>query len=135
MMALPLCQKLLIADDDKHTRELLADIFTRSGYSVRTSCDGADALRQFHSENPDLLITDLNMPQINGYDLGQKVRSISKIPIFVLTGSDLGDGRVSRTAFAAGANTVLGKPFSLEEILAQVEALLASSKALEDAQL
>ena len=54
MMALPLCQKLLIADDDKHTRNLLADIFTRSGYSVRTSCDGADALRQFHSENPDL---------------------------------------------------------------------------------
>ena len=75
------------------------------------------------------------MPQINGYDLCQKVRSTSKIPIFVLTGSDLGDGRVSRTAFAAGANTVLGKPFSLEEILAQVEVLLASSKTLEDAQL
>lgn len=127
-------QRLLVVDDDRPTRELLAEIFTRSGYYVRTSGDGADALQQFYRENPDLLITDLNIPLLNGYELCQRVRMISKIPIFVLTGSDLGDGSVIRTAVAAGANAILSKPFNLEEILAKVEALLDRSQAFEDAQ-
>ena len=128
------CQKLLIADDDKPTRELLADVFTRSGYYVRTTGDGAEALQQIYREIPDLLITDLNMPRINGYQLCERVRLISKIPIFVLTGSDLGDGSVIKTAAAAGADAILSKPFNLKGILAQVETLLATSKCLEDGQ-
>ena len=123
-------QRLLIADDDKPMRELLGDLFTRSGYDVRTSCDGVDALRQFYCETPDLLITDLNMPRINGYELCRRVRLVSNIPIVMMTFSDLGDGTVVRTALAAGADSILCKPFNLEELLTQVEARLTRSTTL-----
>ena len=120
-----LIRRVLIADDDKPMRRLLGNLFTRSGYDVRMYCDGVDALRQFYCETPDLLITDLNMPRINGYELCRRVRLVSNIPIIVMTGSDLGDGAIIQTAIAAGADAILSKPFSLGEIRAQIEGLLA----------
>jgi len=115
-------QKILIADDQQLIRELLSKIFTRSGYYVRTSEDGADALRQFNCEDPDLLITDLNMPEIDGYELCQRVRSVSNIPIMLITACS--NSSVKRKALSAGANAFLTKPINLEEIKLQVHALL-----------
>ncbi len=115
-------QKILIADDQQLIRELLSKIFTHSGYYVRTSEDGADALRQFNCEDPDLLITDLNMPEIDGYELCQRVRSVSDIPIMLITACS--NSSVKRKALSAGANAFLTKPINLEEIKLQVHALL-----------
>ena len=115
-------QKILIADDQQLIRELLSKIFTRSGYNVRTSEDGADALRQFNCEDPDLLITDLNMPEIDGYELCQRVRSVSDIPIMLITASS--NRSVKRKALLAGANAFLTKPIDLEEIKLMVYALI-----------
>ena len=125
-------QKILIADDSGPVRELLARIFARSGYDVSTSNDGEDALMQFHRHNPDLLITDVDMPRINGFELCERVRLVSDIPIVLMTASDLNDGKFIQTAVEAGADAILTKPFDLEEVLAQIEALLAKSKAIAD---
>lgn len=124
-MAQTSVQKLLIAEDYKPVRELLANLFMRSGFDVHTSCDGTDAIRKFYREKPDILITDLNLPRMNGYELCQRVRLVSNIPIIVMTGSGLGDGTIIQTAIAAGADAILSKPFSLGEIRAQIEGLLA----------
>ena len=115
-------QKILIADDHRLIRELLSKIFTGSGYHVRTSEDGADALRKFNCEDPDLLITDLNMPEIDGYELCQRVRSVSDIPIMLITACS--NSSAKRKALSAGANAFLTKPINLEEIKLQVYALL-----------
>ena len=115
-------QKILIADDHQLIRELLSKIFTRSGYNVRTSEDGADALRQFSCESPDLLITDLNMPQMDGYELCQRVRAVSDIPIMLITACT--NTSVKRKALSAGANVFLTKPINFEEIKLLVYALL-----------
>ena len=115
-------QKILIADDHQLIRELLSKIFTRSGYNVRTSEDGADALRQFSCESPDLLITDLNMPQMDGYELCQRVRSVSDIPIMLITACT--NTSVKRKALSAGANVFLTKPINFEEIKLLVYSLL-----------
>ena len=115
-------QKILIADDHQLIRELLSKILTLSGYYVRTSEDGADALRQFNCEDPDLLITDLNMPEIDGYELCQRVRSVSDIPIMLITACT--NRSAKRKALSAGANAFLTKPIDLEEIKLLVYALL-----------
>ena len=114
--------KVLVVDDRQEIRDLLADILKTRGYQVSTATDGYDALTQFALDRPDLLITDLTMPGMDGYELCRITRGISSVPIMVVT-AQLGSGARSK-ALAAGAGAFVTKPFDLGDFWSQVEAML-----------
>ena len=114
--------KVLVVDDRQEIRDLLADILKTRGYQVSTATDGYDALTQFALDRPDLLITDLTMPGMDGYELCRITRGISSVPIMVIT-AQLGGDEKSK-ALAAGADVLVSKPFDLGEFWSQVEALV-----------
>jgi len=114
--------KVLAVDDDCSIRLLMVDLLTRAGYEVSTAKDGHDALEKFELDEPDLIITDLTMSCMDGYELCRKIRETSSVPILVVTAWAGLEEKCK--AFEAGANAFMRKPFELPELWAQVEALL-----------
>ena len=119
-----MARKVLIADDYQPVRNMLQRILERSGYQVFAAKDGIEALELFHREEPDLLITDLNMPHMGGYELCREIRGFSTVPIVITSaGSGLKDRDIA-AVFELGADAFLRKPFDGSEVLAQIDALL-----------
>ncbi|NWG70118.1 MAG: response regulator [Parvularculaceae bacterium] len=105
--------RIVLADDDPIMRELARERLLDAGHSVRTAADGAEALELLRKEGADLVISDLDMPNVTGYELTQKIRALpglSDTPVIVITASDSGEA-VDR-AFAAGATSFLAKPIN-----------------------
>ena len=114
---------MLIVDDDNAIRQLVARILEMAGYETCTARDGHEALEQFRAERPDLVVTDLVMPLMDGFELCRRIREYSSVPIIVMTGS----GIIERSeAVRAGANLLLTKPFGADELLSHVASLLSS---------
>jgi two-component system KDP operon response regulator KdpE len=128
-------QRILIADDEPQITRVLRTGLTTRGYDVRVAADGESALDTFNDWRPDLVVTDLSMPSMNGLELCRRLRLISQIPIIVL--SVKGEERTKVEALDAGADDYVTKPFGIEELLARVRATLrrASSGSIEDATL
>ncbi|MEO1137473.1 MAG: response regulator [Pseudomonadota bacterium] len=106
-------KKVILADDDAIMRELASAKLVEAGYEVHAACDGAEALEALKKFQADLVISDLDMPVMNGFELTESIRSdpaLSETPIMVITASDQGDA-VDR-AFAAGATSFLAKPMN-----------------------
>ncbi len=106
-------RKIILADDDAIMRELASAKLLEAGYQVVTACNGAEALSLLKREGADMVISDLDMPVMNGFELTEAIRSDSAIgetPVMVITASDRGDA-VDR-AFAAGATSFLAKPMN-----------------------
>ncbi|WP_375202239.1 ATP-binding response regulator [Hyphococcus sp.] len=106
-------RKIILADDDAIMRELANAKLLEAGYQVVTACNGAEALSLLKREGADMVISDLDMPVMNGFELTEAIRSDSAIgetPVMVITASDRGDA-VDR-AFAAGATSFLAKPMN-----------------------
>lgn len=106
-------RKIILADDDAIMRELASAKLLEAGYQVVTACNGAEALSLLKKEGADMVISDLDMPVMNGFELTEAIRSDSAIgetPVMVITASDRGDA-VDR-AFAAGATSFLAKPMN-----------------------
>ncbi len=99
-------------------------------YDVRTAADGEAALDLFRDFHPDLIITDLSMPEMNGIELCREIRKISKVPIIVL--SVKGEEITKVEALDAGADDYITKPFGMNELLARVRATLRRIPDLED---
>jgi len=116
--------KILVVDDCREFRELMVDILRRRDYQVSTAQDGYEAVTQFERDIPDLLITDLTMPGMDGYELCRVVRETSSVPIVVITERGMGD---RYRAFKAGADMCFPKPFDLVKLLSEVEVLLKVS--------
>lgn len=114
--------KILVVDDDRQIIRMLRASLQGSGYHVVTAGNGVEALERFEAETPDLIITDLAMPEMNGIELTQAVRSIAATPVIVLSVRD-GDAMKVR-ALDQGADDYLTKPFSIQELLARVRAHL-----------
>lgn len=124
--------RILVVDDEPQIRRMLRTSLQSSGYEVVLGTDGADGLKVFESERPDLVITDLAMPAMNGLELTQAIRRGSKTPIIVLSVRDSDAMKVS--ALDEGADDYLTKPFSMPELLARVRAQLRRlPEAPEDA--
>jgi two-component system KDP operon response regulator KdpE len=102
------------------------------GYGTRTASDGEEALQLMKEWSPDLLITDLRMPNLDGLGLCRHVRARSQVPIIVL--SVKGDERAKVEALDAGADDYVTKPFNMNELLARVRAALRRAAAREDVQ-
>ena len=123
-------QRILIADDEPQITRVLRTGLTTRGYDVRVAADGESALDTFNDWHPDLVVTDLAMPNMDGLDLCRRLRLISQVPIIVL--SVRGEERTKIEALDAGADDYVTKPFSMEELLARVRATLRRSPAASE---
>lgn len=116
-------KRLLIVDDDKQIRELLSFDIAQSGYIVDTALDGQEGLKKALENNYDLILLDVMMPKINGYDVCKNIR-IAKpnVPILMLTAK--GSIQDKTQGFDCGADDYLIKPFEIQEVLLRIRALL-----------
>jgi two-component system KDP operon response regulator KdpE len=113
-------KRILVVDDEPQIRRMLRTSLQSSGYEVLQAANGLEALTQFESHTPDLVITDLAMPEMNGLELTQAIRRIAATPIIVLSVRDTDAMKVN--ALDEGADDYLTKPFSMPELLARVRA-------------
>jgi len=116
---------ILVADDEEDLRELVAYRLSRSGYNVIGAEDGQEALELAAERTPDLMVLDVMMPKLDGYELTRRVRAeaaLRSIPVILLTArsqeSDIDRG------FEVGADDYLKKPFNPDELVARVRAVL-----------
>src|SRR5881392_3490590 len=115
-------QRILVVDDEPQLTRVLRRSLTTKGYDVRIAGDGELALQTFRDWPPALVITDLAMPNMNGLELCRRLRTISDIPIIVL--SVRGEEKTKVEALDAGADDYVTKPFGMEELLARIRAAL-----------
>ena len=116
-------KRLLIVDDDKQIRELLVFDIAQSGYIVDCAADGQEGLKKALENNYDLILLDVMMPKMNGYEVCQNIR-IAKpdIPILMLTAKGTIEDKTQ--GFDCGADDYLIKPFEIQEVLLRIRALL-----------
>lgn len=117
-------KSILIVDDDQLLLNLLHEFFTINGFSAQTANNGSTALSCFYKSSPDLLLIDLEMPQMNGFEIVEKIREHDYItPIILMTGSWLSESHKIK-GYEMGAIQFLEKPLELPVLLAQIKALL-----------
>ena len=114
--------RILVVDDEPQIVQVLQASFTAYGYEVRSADDGISALKLLQQWQPNLIITDLSMPQMGGIALCQAIRACSDIPIIVL--SVKGQEAIKVEALECGADDYVTKPFGANELLARVGAAL-----------
>jgi two-component system, OmpR family, response regulator MprA len=123
--------KLLVVDDDPDVRDSLRRALRHAGYAVTTAVHGADALDSVARSPVDLIVLDVMMPMVDGFDACRRLRERGDgTPVLVLTARDAIDDRVA--GLEAGADDYLVKPFALRELLARIRALLRRSQAPRD---
>jgi two-component system sensor histidine kinase/response regulator len=119
-------KRILVVDDNPALRELLKMILEGSGYEVSVAPHGGSALAQVQMSPPDLVLTDLMMPVLDGSELVRQLRSNGRtayVPVLVLSSNP------NASAIASNADAVLGKPFNRAGLLATVKSLLAEGVA------
>ena len=121
---------ILIVDDDRYNLEQVRSIFEHEGVEVHCAASGEEALWKMAERSFTLMITDLNMPGMNGFELARAARTIApQMPIVMSTGDISPD--IPRLAMEAGIDLVVGKPFPPEEVLAMVRAEEQKAPALQ----
>jgi len=115
-------RRILVVDDEPQIPRVLRTSLSSHGYDIRVANDGETALEIMKDWTPDLVITDLSMPNMDGLELCRRLRLSTKIPIIVL--SVKGEERTKVQALDAGADDYVTKPFGIEELLARVRANL-----------
>ena len=123
-------KRILVVDDEFQITRVLRQSLTAHRYDVRTAADGVSALDTFHDWHPDLVITDLQMPEMDGIEFCRSIRKESQLPIIVL--SVRGEEGTKVAALDAGADDYVTKPFGIDELLARVRAALRRSPVGED---
>ncbi|MFI9207382.1 response regulator transcription factor [Streptomyces sp. NPDC053253] len=117
--------RLLIVEDDPDLALALRVLLTRHGYEVSVAADGREGLRLLFAERPALMVLDLLLPELDGWEVLDRTRDMSDLPVLVLSGLGGVDDRVR--GLRSGADDYLVKPFDRTELLARVEALLRRS--------
>ena len=125
-------KRILIVDDEPQITRVLRTSLASHGYDIRVANDGETALEIMKDWSPDLVITDLAMPNIDGLELCRRLRTKTQIPILVL--SVRGEERTKVKALDAGADDYITKPFGIEELLARVRANLRRARPGESEQ-
>jgi two-component system KDP operon response regulator KdpE len=120
-------QRILVVDDEPQITRVLRRSLTSHGYDVRVAADGLAALQTFGDWPPDLVVTDLSMPQTDGLQLCRNLRAISQVPVIVL--SVRGEEKTKVQALDAGADDYVTKPFGMDELLARIRAALRRAAA------
>ncbi|MEQ1912353.1 MAG: response regulator transcription factor [Vicinamibacterales bacterium] len=117
--------RVLVVDDEPQITRVLKTVLTSQGYSVRSAAEGESALVNFREWAPELVITDLAMPHMDGVELCRRIRETSNVPIIVL--SVKGEERTKVDALDSGADDYVTKPFGIDELMARVRAALRRS--------
>jgi len=118
-------KRILVVDDEQQITMVMRSGLTKHGYDVKVASEGEAALDLFQLWVPDLVITDLSMPNMDGLEVCRRLRAVSTVPIIVL--SVKGDEAVKIEALDAGADDYVTKPFAMGEFLARVRAALRRS--------
>lgn len=123
-------KRILVVDDESQITRVLRRSLAAHRYEVRAAADGETALDTFHDFHPDLVITDLSMPEMSGIELCREIRKLSQIPIIVL--SVKGEEKTKVAALDAGADDYVTKPFGMDELLARVRATFRRLSSTEE---
>ena len=118
--------KLLIVDDDDKLMEALELYLTKAGYEVISALDGIEGMRRFHQHRPGLVILDIMMPKLDGWEVCRRIRDISNVPIIMLTAR--GQEAEKVRGLKLGADDYVAKPFSLRELEARIQAVLRRTR-------
>lgn len=114
--------RVLVIDDDPIICELVEKLLGNWGYDVRSAADAAAGLRQLYAEQPDVVVLDVNMPDMDGWQVLSRIRELDDIPVLMLTAND---GELDKVrGLRGGADDYLTKPFGQLELPARVEALM-----------
>ena len=123
--------KILVVDDESRMRKLVRDFLVREGYNVLEAEDGVEAMDIFYEEKDiSLLILDVMMPRMDGWQVCREIRESSKVPIIMLTAR--GDERDELLGFDLGVDEYISKPFSPKILVARVEAILRRTNQIGD---
>ena len=114
--------RVLVIDDDEDIRALVAELLARAGMTVEEAADGRAGLRALHRSPPDLVVLDVSMPDLDGWQTLERIRDLSEVPVLMLTARGAELERVR--GLQAGADDYVVKPFGRQELLARVQALL-----------
>ena len=125
--------KILIIEDEKNISEIVAKYLEKEGYTTIIANDGIEGLALFRDSNPDLVISDVMMPTIDGFEVLTEIRLISDVPVIMLTAKQEEVDRLK--GFENGADDYVTKPFSPKELVRRVMVMLKRTyKAIEDKQ-
>jgi len=125
-------RNILVVDDEAQITRVLKTSLSSQGYGIRTAADGEKALQVIREWPPDLIVTDLRMPKMDGLELCREVRKQSAVPIIVL--SVKGEESIKVQALDAGADDYVTKPFSMNELIARIRAALRRASLPEHTQ-
>jgi two-component system, OmpR family, KDP operon response regulator KdpE len=123
--------KVLVVDDEQQITRVLRTALSTQGHSLRIAGNGVEAMEAVHAWKPDLVITDLAMPEMNGVELCREIRAVSQVPIIVLSVRNQDLMKVE--ALDAGADDYVTKPFSIQELQARVRAQLRRNNTASSA--
>ncbi len=122
-------EKILLVEDEEKVRKIVSSYLEEAGFEVEIASDGNTALEKVLAEPPDLLILDIMLPGIDGWEIAEEVRNYFELPILMLTARSDEDDRVK--GFEKGADDYLVKPFSPRELVARVRAILKRTGRLK----
>jgi DNA-binding response OmpR family regulator len=114
--------RILVVDDDDDIRGLVRTLLERTGAEVKEAGNGRDGLREFHAWRPDLVVLDVSMPELDGWNVLERIRDMSEVPVLMLTAR--GDELERVRGLQAGADDYVVKPFGKQELVARVQALI-----------
>ena len=125
---------ILVAEDDKHARKLLETVLKREGYEVLTAQDGEEVLTTLERQHVDLILLDIMMPKIDGYEVARQLREANfNLPILMVSAKQLPEDK--KKGFIVGTDDYMTKPIDVEEMLLRVRALLRRSQIVNERKL
>jgi len=123
--------KLLVVEDEPNIRELLATSLRFAGFEVHVAADGASALKQAATHQPDLVVLDVMLPDMDGFTVTRKLRDSGRVlPIVFVTARDSVEDKIK--GLTVGGDDYVTKPFSLEEVIARIRAVLRRTRGVSD---
>lgn len=121
-----MADKLLLVDDDATLLRFMSEYLEGQGFSVNTANSGAEALRRSYQEHPDLVVLDVMMPGMDGWEVTQRLREMSDVPIILLTAKTAEEDKLH--GFQLGVDDYVTKPFSFAELGARIQAVLGRAR-------
>ena len=115
-------ETVLVVEDDTKTIDLIGLYLCRAGYRILVANDGVEGLRQARDAHPDIVILDVTLPGLNGFEVCRMMRMESDVPVIILTARSTEDDKLA--GFALGADDYVTKPFNPREIVARTRAIL-----------
>ena len=114
--------KTLLIDDDRDLLDVMTYSLRRDGYEVTSAADGLQALERLRTDPPDIVVTEVRLPRMDGFEVCRRIRHISEVPIIIVSGRS--DERYILRGLQLGADDYMTKPFSLKELAARMETVL-----------